>query len=174
MSCIQGELRNPKENMCLDSAVRPDDMHKPVRIHFCSFHSFVQNIKTTIRLVCGPAMAKEATNTGFSARRGSSEEMRLVLTLVGRRWEAQSQFLISFPSAVIIIKLFSFYILKFVLTVKRMWLVESLLLLISSPSVILIILYHDLVVVTTLVMMSVFLKTRKRCLCNFSGFCANL
>ena len=32
--CSQGELRNSRENMCLDSAVRPDDMHKPVRIIF--------------------------------------------------------------------------------------------------------------------------------------------
>ena len=31
--------------MCLDSAVRPDDMHKPVRIHFCiSLICNVQNI----------------------------------------------------------------------------------------------------------------------------------
>ena len=36
MLSLQGELRNPAQNMCLDSAVRPDNMHKPVKM-FCFF-----------------------------------------------------------------------------------------------------------------------------------------
>jgi len=31
----QGELRNPGQSMCLDSAVRPDNMHKPVGLWPC-------------------------------------------------------------------------------------------------------------------------------------------
>lgn len=34
-SVAQGEIRNPGENMCVDSAVRPNDMHKPVGIWPC-------------------------------------------------------------------------------------------------------------------------------------------
>ena len=73
-NCIQGELRNPGQSMCLDSAVRPDNMHKPVSRDCCysllfvwlSVFFIVPNDINISRRVCGLVTAKKEINTVFS------------------------------------------------------------------------------------------------------------